>query len=127
MKDTGCDCEERHHRRTGTEKDSVPRRASSEEAKPVEVMSSETNWPSASPTNTSRRSHLAGGVIALPLPLSSVVRSKCATKAKQTNDGVCNYLLHFIIRIIITFILYSLERWRIHVSTSFFLNYISTF
>jgi hypothetical protein len=72
MKDTGCDCEERHHRRKGTEKDSVPRRASSEEAKPVEVMSSETNWPSASPTNTSRRSHLAGGAIALPLPLSSL-------------------------------------------------------
>ena len=37
----------------------VPRRASSEEVKPVEVMSSDTNCPSASPTSTSRRSHLA--------------------------------------------------------------------
>ena len=42
----------------------VPRRASSDEEKPVEVMSRETNWPSASPTNTSRRSHLGGGAIA---------------------------------------------------------------
>jgi hypothetical protein len=43
---------------------SVPRRASSEEEKLVEVISSETNCPSASPTITSRRSHLAGGAIA---------------------------------------------------------------
>ena len=39
----------------------APRRASSEEAKPVEVMSSETNCPSARPSSTHRA----------PPPLSS--------------------------------------------------------
>jgi hypothetical protein len=56
---------EQHRRR----RRNVPRRASSDEEKPVEVMSRETNWPSASPTSTSRRSHHGGGAIAGFSPL----------------------------------------------------------
>ena len=72
----------------------VPRRASSEEEKPVEVMSRETNWPSASPTNTSRRSHLGGGAIACFSPLCCWPRPvarrqrrrpKCARLRTRTN------------------------------------------